>query len=265
MVSTRGTAGSRSSPTRGTRSSPSSSRRRSELAERIDRELKAKGTPKRAEGSKAYLKSELPFYGVTSAQMRETVTAVVRETKRDLTRDELTAIARTLWTERVFDTQWAAAELLVQRVDLLGPDDVPLIEQWLREAKTWALVDMLAPAVMGPLVVEHAALGKTLDRWAKDDDFWVRRAAMLSLLVPLRKGGGDFARFTRYADAMLDEKEFFIRKAIGWILRETGRKTPDRVYAWLLPRAKRAAGLTVREATKYLSPKQKAEIARARD
>ena len=223
------------------------------------------GTEERAEGSKAYLKSDLPFYGVTSAQMRESVVAVVRETKKDLTRAELVAMVRTLWTKRVFDTQWAAAELLVQRVDLLGPDDVPLIEQLIREAKTWALVDMLAPQVMGELVVEHTALGKTLDRWAKDDDFWVRRAAMLSLLVPLRKGAGDFDRFTRYADAMLEEKEFFIRKAIGWILRETGRKTPERVYKWLLPRAKRAAGLTVREATKYLSPKQKADIQRARD
>lgn len=134
----------------------------------------------------------------------------------------------------------------------------------LRTSKTWALVDAISTQVMGALVVANPQLGALLDRWAKDDDFWIRRAALLSLLVPLRRGAGDFARFTRYADAMLDEKEFFVRKAIGWVLRDTGRKTPDRVFAWLLPRASRAAGLTVREAAKYLTAKQREQIERAR-
>jgi len=53
---------------------------------------------------------------------------------------------------------------------------------------------------------------------------------------------------------MLEEKEFFIRKAIGWVLRDTGRKRPDLVYAWLLPRAGRASGVTLTEAVKPLSP-----------
>jgi 3-methyladenine DNA glycosylase AlkD len=235
-----------------------------ELVLRIEKELKARGTKARAEGSKAYLKSDFKFFGVDAAGLRAVTKPIVRETKEDLTRDELVAIAKQLWTRDVFDLRWAGAELLVTRVDLLEPRDVPMIEAFLRDSYTWALVDMLAPAVMGPLFVEHPKLGTTLDRWAKDEDFWVRRAAMLSLLVPLREGGGDFARFTRYADAMLEETEFFIRKAIGWILRETSKKTPDRVYEWLLPRANRAAGLTIREATKYLSKKQRAAIAAAR-
>jgi len=103
-----------------------------------------------------------------------------------------------------------------------------------------------------------------LDRWAGDDDFWVRRAALLALLVPLRKGGGDFDRFCRYADAMLDEKEFFILKAIGWVLRDTARKRPAMVYEWLLPRAGRASGVTLREAVKPLSAEQRAAVLAAR-
>jgi len=62
-----------------------------------------------------------------------------------------------------------------------------------------------------------------LDRCC-DDDFWLRRSAMLGLLRPLRAGGGDFERFARYADAMLEEKEFFVRKAIGWVLREVAKR-----------------------------------------
>jgi 3-methyladenine DNA glycosylase AlkD len=51
---------------------------------------------------------------------------------------------------------------------------------------------------------------------------------------------------------MLEEKEFFIRKAIGWVLREYGRREPAAVAGWLEPRLDRAAGLTVREASKHL-------------
>jgi 3-methyladenine DNA glycosylase AlkD len=68
----------------------------------------------------------------------------------------------------------------------------------------------------------------------------------------LRRGDGDWDRFSRYADAMLDEKEFFIRKAIGWVLRDTGRRRPEIVAAWLEPRIEHASGVTVREAVKPL-------------
>jgi 3-methyladenine DNA glycosylase AlkD len=65
--------------------------------------------------------------------------------------------------------------------------------------------------------------------------------------------------------AMLDEREFFIRKAIGWVLRETSKKRPDLVYHWVLPRASRTSGVTRREAVKHLSDQQRAAIAAAVD
>ncbi len=80
---------------------------------------------------------------------------------------------------------------------------------------------------------------------------------MLALLIPLRRGEGEFDRFARYADAMLDEKEFFIRKAIGWILREVSKKRPEIVHAWIAPRTHRASGVTMREALKYLPDGQR--------
>ena len=90
-----------------------------------------------------------------------------------------------------------------------------------------------------------------LDRWSSDDDFWIRRSALLAWLRPLRHGAS-LDRFLAYADGMLDEKEFFIRKAIGWVLREVGKRRPEEVSPWLAPRTHRASGVTMREATKYL-------------
>src|SRR2546421_683608 len=63
-----------------------------------------------------------------------------------------------------------------------------------------------------------------------------------------------------YADRRLEEREFFIRKAIGWVLREVSKKRPDLVFEWLEPRAARASGVTTREAVKYLSPSQRHAI-----
>lgn len=68
-----------------------------------------------------------------------------------------------------------------------------------------------------------------LGRLAGDDDTWVRRSALLALLLPLRRGDGDFDGIARYGEAMLEEREFFIRRAIGWVLRETGKRRPDLV------------------------------------
>ena len=233
-----------------------------ELIGRIDAGLRSRARPERAVAEKAYLKSELDHYGTSVPAIRAAVGEVVRG--RDLHHDEVIAVAVGLWREPVHERRAAAAELLEQRVDLLTASDIELLELLLRESRTWALVDNLAASVVGALVERDPSLTAVLDRWARDPDFWIRRSALLANLAALRRGAGDFDRFSRYADAMLEEKEFFIRKAIGWVLRDTGRLRPGLVHDWLLPRAHRAAGLTVREAVKYLSTEQRAAILGAR-
>ena len=97
----------------------------------------------------------------------------------------------------------AAVELLRIYHDRLHGEDMVLLERLLRGSRTWALVDPLAASVAGRLAERHPEAGSVLDRWAKDDDFWIRRAALLALLGGLRRGDGDFGRFARYADALL--------------------------------------------------------------
>ena len=224
----------------------------------LRRRLRALGTPERATNEKRYLKSDLEFFGATVPAIRKTVTAALREAG-PLTHTQLVDTLEQLWSEPVHEMRMAAVQMAVARVDDLGPDDLPLVERMLREAKTWAYVDALAAHVAAHVLEQHPEGERILDRWADDDDFWIRRAALLSHLGPLREGGGEWERFTRYADAMLEEKEFFIRKAIGWVLRDTARKRPDLVYEWILPRAERASGVTIREVVRRL-PEEMAEI-----
>ena len=207
--------------------------------------------PGRAAKEKAYLKSNLEHYGVPVPAIRR----IAKGCPAGLSRDELVDLAATLWDEPrqapVHERRALAATLLATRVDVLEPSDLPLIERLLREARTWALVDTLAPSVVGPLSERHPAdVEPWLDRWVVDEDVWLRRSALLTHLVPLRQGQGDWARFSRYADTLLADREFFVRKAIGWVLRDTGRRRPDLVLAWVEPRVPRMAAVTLREAVK---------------
>jgi 3-methyladenine DNA glycosylase AlkD len=220
-------------------------------ADAIEAELAAIGSPERAEAEKRYLKSDLAFHGTTVWQIERAVKAVAG---RDAvtTHDELVSLVEELWCKAVHERRMAAAMLLEQNLRLLSVDDLPLIERLIRESKTWAYVDALAANVAGAIgEASRGDAGPIFDRWAIDPDFWVRRSALLAQLKPLRDGA-PFDRFAGYADAMLDEKEFFIRKAIGWVLREVGKRRPDEIVAWLAPRTHRASGVTMREAVKYL-------------
>lgn len=217
----------------------------------LERALLAAGNPERAEQERRYLKSQLRHYGVSVPLVRRAA-AGVRRAWPERPRRDVVALVEALWERPVHECRAAAVELLELYLDRLVARDLALVERLLRESGTWALVDNLAASVAGPLVERFPALAGELDRWAADDDFWIRRSALLAELIPLREGRGDFPRFGRHADAMLEEKEFFIRKAIGWTLRDTSRKRPDLVSAWLLPRAARASGVTLREAVKYL-------------
>jgi 3-methyladenine DNA glycosylase AlkD len=165
-----------------------------------------------------------------------------------------------LWDAPIYERRSAAVMLLIADARRSRPQDLELVERFLRDSRTWALVDPLSCDVAGGLIERFPELAATLDRWAVDENFWVRRAALLSLLLPLRRGAGDWPHFARLAEPMLGEREFFIRKALGWVLRETAKGRPELVEQWLRPRAARVSRLTLREAIKPLSAGVRTEL-----
>jgi 3-methyladenine DNA glycosylase AlkD len=225
----------------------------------IEAALAERGTAERAAGAKAYLKSELDFFGVDAKGVRATAREVF-ERHPDLGHDDLVRLVRALWRRPSFDAKAVAVGLLERRPDLLGPDDLGLVDELLRQSGTWALVDWLCTKVAAPLVERDPALKRTLKAWARDDDFWLRRSSMLSLLPALRRGEGDFELFSRFASRMVEEGEFFIRKAIGWVLRDTSKKRPALAYEFLSAYIDRVSGLTLREGSKYLPKEQREKL-----
>ncbi len=160
----------------------------------------------------------------------------------------------------VFEHRWGATELLRARAKHLGPEVLVRIEAMVGDAGTWALVDPLAYSVAGTMLTVHPAAVTAVDGWVEDTSFWVRRLAMLCLSHPVRAGVVPFSVLAGVADRLLDEREFFVRKAIGWVLRDLAKKNPVAVAGFLRPRMARVSGVTWREARKPLPAAVVAEL-----
>jgi alkylated DNA nucleotide flippase Atl1/3-methyladenine DNA glycosylase AlkD len=230
--------------------------------------LRPLGSRRRAVGEKVYLKSDLEFFGLDVPTLRRQARAWLRAHPRLAASParELLPLARALWQRPVHDLRAFAVELLMAAFPANpasareARQALDLFEWMLRRSGSWAYVDAIAVQLVGPLVARRPALAARLDRWSADPDFWLRRSALLALLLPLRRGGGDWERFVRHADGMLGEREFFIRKAIGWVLREVGKQRPRLVREFLAPRLDRVSGLTLREAVKHLPAADRQEL-----
>jgi len=208
----------------------------------------AAGKPERAKYERAYMKSALEFHGVDAAAIRSACAEFVKAHALD--HDGLVGVVDALYATDWFDLHSAAVGVLERKRKLVGTGDAAWLIGLVRASACWAHVDWLATKI-----VPHALPAEPrtlLRRWARDDDFWVRRTALLAQLDALRAGGGDFALFAELAVPMLGEKEFFIRKAIGWILRDTSKKRPELVRDFVAEHQAQMSGLTLREATRRL-------------
>ena len=229
------------------------------IADELATELIAAVTEERAINEKRYLKSEIQHYGVTVPEIRKMTRRFARE-REDFSKSVLIDLTLELWDRDVYELRKLAVNILAAKVALLDVDDSGFLERLLRRSFTWALIDDLSFNVVAPVLNGMDDPASVRGRWAEDEDFWVRRTAMLALLPRLRRGTEGWDEFTSYADTMLEEKEFFIQKAIGWILREVSKHSPDLVAEWLQPRARTASSVTMREAVKYLPEQQKTQL-----
>lgn len=225
------------------------------VAAAVAAELRTLADPVRAARERRYLKSDLVHLGVPMPALRKVAVRAVRAARPG--HDDTLALAHALWTATedgtpIHETRTAAIEVLASGGRLLRPADLPFVERLIRESHTWAYVDALATRVIGDLVVRHPELAVELDRFVRDENFWIRRTAVLALLAGIRAGARDLARVSEYGDRLIAEREFFIRKAVGWVLRELSKKEPEWVGAWVAARVDVISGVTIREAVRHL-------------
>ncbi|MDP1891892.1 MAG: DNA alkylation repair protein [Gemmatimonadaceae bacterium] len=218
--------------------------------------LAAVGSATRAVNEKAYLKSDLDFVGSDMPAIRKFAKVLIARV-RMADPNSMRPLVVALWGTGVHELRAVAMFVLEDNEAALRARDIPLLTRLLRESRSWAYLDWICLKVAAPMLARVPLLRRTLPRWARDDDFWMRRAAVLTLLPGLKGGTIPFSAFEALAVPMLGEREFFIRKALGWVLREVSKANPAPVAAFLRAHRADVSGLTIREGAKYLSARQR--------
>jgi hypothetical protein len=156
----------------------------SDAGDFVDAALQREGSEYRAQTERERLQSDLTFYGASVGAVRGSIRDMGRR-YRGLGHDDITALSSELWGVPVYERRLAAVVLLQSNVRRLIASDLTRIEGFLRTAEAQALVDPLAVDVIGPLLRSLDGAGRrraevVLERWAGDENRWLRRAAELA-------------------------------------------------------------------------------------
>jgi len=221
-----------------------------ELIVAVRAALSAVADPSRAPAMQAYMKSALPFYGVARPQ-RDAALKPVWAAHPTADRGTWAATVRALYDDAAFrEERYAALALLAREQRWRDPDSVPLLEHLVLVGAWWDLVDEIAGRTVAPLLRAHRdQMTPVVLRWSLSDDLWLRRT---SVLAQLGRGEVDRDLLTSVVLASAPSSEFFLRKAIGWALRDLAHRDPDWVRGFLAEHGSALSPLSVREASKHL-------------
>ena len=199
------------------------------------------------------MKNQFEFLGIKTP-IRRAYTYRLIEMQRGATAAELLRSARMLWALPQREFQFVAVDLLGKHVRTLTPKHLPALFSLVRKKSWWDTVDSLAATVIGRVVLnartENPDIQVEMDRALQSSNLWLRRVAILHQLGWREQT--DSERLFGYALACAHEKEFFIRKAIGWALRDYARHDPEAVGRFLRLNRDKLSPLTLREAAKHL-------------
>jgi 3-methyladenine DNA glycosylase AlkD len=221
--------------------------------------LKEAGDPDRATGQQAYMKSAMPFRGITSPALKTALRPLLTNPEYLLNgRDEWEATIRGLWDAAQFrEERYAALAIAGHRLYQPWARDrpsMPLYRYLIESGAWWDFVDDIAAHRVGQVLRAHPeAESARMRSWAVDGSLWVRRAAILSQL--LSRDETDRQLLLDCVTPNLADREFFIRKAIGWSLRQyahCGSTEADWVRTVVDELGTQLSPLSRREALKHL-------------
>lgn len=215
--------------------------------------MRRRGDPARALQQQAYMKSTMPYYGLSSSETR----AICRETFQDYAFDDLETWRNDvlgIWRDAAKrEERYAAIELAQHRKAKKAfhkkrDETLPMLEEMIVSGAWWDYVDTLASHnVAWILEADPTPTKKEMRRWSKDVDMWKRRT---SIICQLHVKAIDLGLLYECIEPSIDSKEFFLRKAIGWALRQHAWDDPGEVIRYVTENADRLSPLSIREALK---------------
>ncbi len=197
----------------------------------------------------AYMKHRFTFMGV-AAPARRTAQKATIDALATVNGAALLAFARACWKEPEREFQYVAADALHRHQRALRPEHLAALGALITSRSWWDTVDVLAVHAVGAVVGRHRPAASVMDAWIDADNIWLVRSAILHQLR--YKDRTDAQRLFAYADRRAADSEFFVRKALGWALRQYARTDPTAVRRYVESRGERLSALTRHEALKHL-------------
>jgi 3-methyladenine DNA glycosylase AlkD len=225
---------------------------RRDIVDEVRAALAAAADPDAAPAMQAYMKSALPYYGVRVPVVRKAVRAIYAARPID-GRAAWEATVRTMYDQATHrEERYAALALVGHRLysAFADADAMPLYGHLIRVGAWWDLVDDTSHHVGVALRADRQRVTAALDRWTHANNLWLRRSSIICQLG--HKGDTDRALLTRAIEASVGDREFFIRKAIGWALRDLSSSDPDWVRAFVSDHESDLSPLSRREAMRRL-------------
>ncbi len=206
------------------------------------------GEVKKQVQMEAYMKNRFKFLGITAPSRKELLSRLFKGMK--WTREELIDFAKLCWHSSYRELQYAGQDMLMKKEKLLQSTDIELVEYFLGNKSWWDTVDALSVNVAGKLMKRHPEMRyRKVEEWMKNEDIWIKRAAILHQLK--YKSDVDTKLMERTLLAANGTTEFFLNKAIGWMLREYSRT--DSEYVMNFVEKNELSKLSRREALRLIS------------
>ena len=204
----------------------------------------------KAEQMADYVKGRFPFLGLPTP-LRRSSSADVKAAAKVAEADDIVAFARRCWDQPEREFHYVGTDVLSWNVAKLRSEHLADLEHLISTNSWWDTVDALASWCVGRLVAANPSLVLVMDEWIESDNMWIARTAILHQLR--YKSATDTERLFRYALRRGGDTEFFIRKALGWSLRQYAHTDPEAISVFVAALEADLSGLTKREAVKNIT------------
>jgi len=217
-------------------------------------QMKAHIEPGRAEGMRGYHKIDREYLGIANGPLDD----LAKEWRRSLSVDERVLLADGLWQTNIYEARVVAAKLLTQARIKDDGAVWRLIASWVPDFDCWAIADPAMMAGQRRVTADSSRLDE-VETWTTSDHMWTKRAALVITLPFNRtRDASDEERATRervlnWAAGYVDDKQWFIQKAVAWWLRDLSKRDPERVKEFLKTYGEQMKNFARKEASKYLT------------
>jgi 3-methyladenine DNA glycosylase AlkD len=200
-----------------------------------------------ARGAGAYMKNISDFYGIKAPDRRQVLSIFLKQSGLPETVD-LKDVIMSAWSHPMREMQYAAMEILFKTRKKSNPDWINLYEYMIVNKSWWDTIDYISPHCLN-YHFKHfpEVLKPTINRWMDSENIWLQRSCLLFQLKS--KEQTDEKLLFTLINQLSYHKEFFIRKAIGWALREYAKTRPNAVISFVETHS--LSGLSKREALKH--------------